>query len=44
MDTFAPYLDYVTARLRQLPHLWAITLFDELIALGFVPSYQTLTR
>lgn len=43
-DPFAPFLDYVTARLVQDPHLWAITLFDELIALGFVLSYQTLTR
>lgn len=44
VDPFAPFLDYVTARLIQDPHLWPITLFDELVALGFVLSYQTLTR
>lgn len=43
-DPFAPFLDYVAARLIEDPHLWAITLLDELIALGFVLSYQTLTR
>jgi hypothetical protein len=44
VDPFAPFVDYVTARLIQDPHLWAITLFDELVALGFALSYQTLTR
>jgi transposase len=44
VDPFAPFLDYVTARLVEDPHLWAITLLDELIALGFVLSYQSLTR
>jgi transposase len=44
VDAFAPFLDYVTARLVQDPHLWAITLFDELLGLGFAASYQTLTR
>jgi len=44
VDPFAPFLDYVTARLVEDPHLWAITLFDELLALGFALSYQTLTR
>ncbi len=43
-DPFAPFVDYVTARLVEDPHLWAITLFDELEALGFTASYQTLTR
>ena len=43
-DPFAPFLDYVTARLVEDPHLWGITLFDELQALGFDASYQTLTR
>jgi hypothetical protein len=32
-DPFAPYLDYVTARLVEDPHLWGITLCDELEAL-----------
>jgi transposase len=44
VDPFAPFLDYVTVRLIEDPHLWAITLFDELVALGFVLSYQSLTR
>jgi transposase len=43
-DPFAPFLEYVTARLVEDPHLWGITLFDELEALGFTASYQTLTR
>jgi hypothetical protein len=43
VDPFAPFLDYVTARLEDA-HLWAIPLFDELLGLGFVASYQTLTR
>ena len=44
VDPFAPFLDYVVARLIEDPHLWAITLFDELLGLGFTASYQTLTR
>ena len=34
-DPFEPFIDYVTARLREDPHLWARTLFDELEELGF---------
>jgi hypothetical protein len=44
VDPFAPFLDYVTARLAEDPHLWVITLLDELAGLGFVLSYQSLTR
>src|SRR4051812_49722029 len=43
-DRFAPFVDYVAARLVEDPHLWSITLFDELGRLGFEASYQTLTR
>ena len=43
-DPFAPFVDYVTARLTEDPHLWAVTLFDELQPLGFDRSYPTLTR
>src|SRR3954469_25802792 len=43
-DPFAPFVDYVTARLVEDPHLWSVTLFDELGPLGFELSYQTLTR
>ena len=43
-DPFEPFLDYVTARLVEDPHLWARTLYDELEELGFGLSYQSLTR
>jgi len=43
-DTFAAYVDYVSSRLSEDPHLWATTLFDELRDLGFTGSYPTLTR
>lgn len=44
VDPFERFVDYVRARLAEDPHLWATTLFDELIGLGFEQSYQTLTR
>lgn len=34
----------MSARLKEDPHLWASTLFDELQDLGFTGSYPTLTR
>ena len=43
-DGFGRFVDYVRERLREDPHLWATTLFDELLALGFTQSYQSLTR
>ncbi|MBX9719172.1 MAG: IS21 family transposase [Microbacteriaceae bacterium] len=43
-DPFDPFVDYVTARLTEDPHLWAVTLLDELRRLGFTGSYPTLTR
>lgn len=43
-DSFAPFLDYATNRLRDDPHLWARTLCDELEDLGYTLSYPTLTR
>ena len=43
-DAFGPFTDYVTARLIEDPHLWAVTLLDELRPLGFEGSYQSLTR
>lgn len=43
-DPFEPFVDYVTARLAEDPHLWARTLCDELENLGYTASYQTLTR
>jgi len=43
-DPFEPFVDYVSARLTEDPHLWARTLYDELEELGFGLSYQSLTR
>ena len=43
-DTFDKFVNYVTARLTEDPHLWAVTLLDELRLLGFTGSYPTLTR
>lgn len=43
-DPFDRFVGYVAERLREDPHLWATTLFDELVELGFDASYQTLTR
>ena len=43
-DAFEMFIAYVTARLIDDPHLWARTLCDELEALGYSLSYQTLTR
>ena len=43
-DLFAPFVDYVTARLSDDPHLWAVTLHDEVTALGYTGAYQTFTR
>lgn len=43
-DPFEPFVDYVTARLCEDPHLWARTLLDELEELGFSLSYPSLTR
>jgi hypothetical protein len=43
-DAFVPFVDYVSARLREDPHLWARTLCDELEELGFALSYPSLTR
>jgi len=41
---FDRFDSYVGERLREDPHLWAMTLFDELVELGFEQSYPTLTR
>lgn len=43
-DPFDEYAPYVTARLTEDPHLWAMTLLDELNGLGYEGSYPTLTR
>ncbi|PSL57101.1 integrase-like protein [Saccharothrix carnea] len=38
-----PFLAYCRARLADDPHLWASTLLDELVGLGFTGSYPSLT-
>ncbi len=43
-DPFDEFVDYVTARLTEDPHLWVQTLLDELRPLGYDGSYPTLTR
>ncbi|HCM49652.1 MAG: transcriptional regulator [Tistrella sp.] len=43
-DPFDRFVDYVSARLIEDPHLWAMTLLDELRPLGYDGSYPTLTR
>ncbi|APZ33051.1 transcriptional regulator [Microbacterium aurum] len=43
-DAFDVFVAYVTARLIEDPHLWVITLLDELRQLGYAGSYQSLTR
>jgi transposase len=43
-NPFEPFVAYVAARLVEDPHLWVLTLFDELQPLGFEMSYPSLTR
>jgi hypothetical protein len=34
-DRFEPFAAYCAARLVEDPHVWATTLFDELLELGY---------
>jgi len=43
-DPFEVFAAYCGQRLRDDPHLWASTLFDELLELGYDRSYPTMTR
>ena len=43
-DPFDRFEPYVRQRLVDDPHVWATTLFDELVALGYPRAYQTFTR
>jgi transposase len=43
-DGFDPFAAYCRERLAEDPHLWATTLLDELLDLGYDRSYPTLTR
>jgi transposase len=43
-DGLAPFAAYCAIRLADDPHLWAVTLFDEIRELGHVGGYSTFTR
>lgn len=43
-DPFEPFAGYCGQRLHDDRHLWASTLFDELLELGYEQSYPTMTR
>jgi transposase len=42
-EAMAEFLEYCRTRLGDDPHLWATTLFDEVVELGFTGSYQGFT-
>src|SRR5665811_129927 len=44
LDLFEVFAPYCAQRLGDDPHLWASTLFDELVELGYEGSYPTMTR
>src|SRR5674476_1339311 len=44
LDLFEVFAPYCAQRLADDPHLWASTLFDELVDLGYRGSYPTMTR
>ncbi|MGH3599927.1 MAG: IS21 family transposase, partial [Pseudonocardiaceae bacterium] len=44
LDPFEPFAGYCTQRLTDDPHVWATTLFDEVVGLGFGRSYPSFTR
>lgn len=43
-DPLQPFTEYVGVRLRDDPHLWASTLYDEVKELGYKRSYVTFAR
>lgn len=43
-DPFNKFAAYCEQRLKDDPHLWASTLYDELLELGYAQSYPSLTR
>jgi transposase len=43
-DAFMPFLEYCRQRLSDDPHLWASTLFEEVVELGYAGGYSTFTR
>jgi transposase len=43
-DPIAPFVDYITARFADDPHVWASALFDEVRRLGYSLSYPSFAR
>ena len=43
-DAFVPFLEYSRQRLCDDPHLWASTLFDEVVQLGYRGAYSSFTE
>lgn len=43
-DPFDKFEAYCAQRLKDDPHVWASTLYDELLELGYDRSYSTFTR
>jgi transposase len=43
-QVFEPFAGYVRQRLADDRHVWASTLFDEVVELGYVGSYPSFTR
>lgn len=43
-DVFEPFVAYVSQRLADDRHVWASTLFDEVVGLGYSGSYPSFTR
>lgn len=43
-DPFEEFAEYCRLRLAADPHVWASTLFDEVVELGYGASYQSFTR
>jgi hypothetical protein len=44
VDPFEEVAEYCRLRLAADPHVWASTLFDEVVELGYAASYQSFTR
>ena len=44
LDPLAEFEDYLRARFADDPHLWATSLFVEVVALGYERSYPTFVR
>ena len=43
-EVFEPFAGYVSQRLADDRHVWASTLFDEVVELGYPGSYPSFTR